>query len=306
MSKYDNAKGLIFNIVHGSFVDGWGIRTTIFLKGCPLRCVWCCNPEGQSFEPELRIICSHCNGCGRCVPICPNHALTVKNDIVVVDRSVCNGCGDCVDACWYGALDIFGKTYTVSQMFEIIKKDIQFYKNSDGGLTIGGGEATCYPEFCLGMIENCHNAGITVAIDTCGYVPSELGKEVLRQADLILFDIKGLNSELHQRNTGRPNATIWAVLDQLDQLKKDVIIRVPVITGYNDDEAELGKTAERLSHYKCIKRVDILPVHEYGKSKYEELDREYLVNGIEKTTPERQKNIYQMFASHGLATQIGG
>jgi len=145
----DNTKGLIFNIIHGSFVDGYGIRTTIFLKGCPFKCVWCCNPEGQSFDAELRAVAADCNGCGNCAKACPEKAVEVKEDgdkfSVNVDRKLCTNCGKCIDVCYTGALSFYGKDYTLDEMFEVIKKDEQFYRSSGGGVTIGGGEATWYP-----------------------------------------------------------------------------------------------------------------------------------------------------------------
>jgi len=305
MDNYINAKGLIFNIVHGSFVDGYGIRTTIFLKGCPLRCVWCCNPEGQGFKPQVKVISTHCNGCGRCVEACNKAAVAIVDGCVKIDRSLCNGCGKCAEKCWFDALDIFGKEYTAKEMFEIIARDQAFYNASGGGLTIGGGEATCYPEFCLGLIHLCHDAGINVAIDTCGYVSSGPGLEVLKQADLILFDIKGLNNEAHIRNTGFSNKMILENLQILCDSGKKIIIRIPLIPDYNDSGHELKDIAKLLSRLKCIERVDLIAFHEFGKTKYRQLNMNYAVS-TSLIPEQRQEEVKALFESYGLNTQLGG
>jgi glycyl-radical enzyme activating protein len=305
MTDFGKAKGLIFNIVHGSFVDGYGIRTTIFLKGCPLRCVWCCNPEGQQFEPELKVVEEHCNGCGKCVDACPVNAVAIEDGRVKIDRSLCDGCGECAETCWFDALEIFGKPYTAKEMFDIMVKDKAFYESSGGGLTIGGGEATYYPEFCLELISLCHEAGINVAIDTCGYIQSELGLEVLRQADLLLFDIKGMDDEKHMAATGVSNKLIHKNLHMLNDLGKSIIIRIPVIPGHNDSDEELESMAKMLSGLKSVERVDLIFFHEFGKVKYRQLGKEYKMPKI-SASPERQQEIKELFESYGFKTQLGG
>lgn len=303
-------KAPIFNVVHSSFVDGWGIRTTIFLKGCPLRCLWCCNPEGQKLQPELRVSYDKCNGCGMCVGMCPQGALSMTEAdengrrLVRVDREKCDGCGQCRDHCWYGALGLFGDMKTPEEMFEDIVKDKPFYDASGGGLTIGGGEATLYPEFCLRLIELCHEQGINVAIDSCGQT-GEAGREVYRAADLILFDIKGMDEERHIANTGVGTQIIHDNLRYLNSIGKPVIIRVPAIPGHNAGDEELKQIAEFLAGFSCIERVDIIPFHEFGKVKYEELDMEYPMKA-EAMSQERQDEVEALFRSYGLNVQIGG
>ena len=303
MKDYSQAKGLIFNIVHSSFVDGWGIRTTIFLKGCPLRCIWCCNPEGQSLKPELKITYANCDGCGACISACPQNALSINNEKIHVDRSLCTGCGKCCDGCFTDALGIFGTWYTAEQMFEIVKKDKPFYLQSGGGLTIGGGEATLYPEFCLGLIQLCHGDGIEVAIDTCGYVIGEKRFSVLEQADLILFDIKGLNDAAHIANTGVSNRVIYGNLRRLDALGKSVIIRYPMIPGYNLDEAEA--IADYLTQFSCIERVDLIGYHRFGATKYDQIGMTYTVEGESMPAQQRQE-ILELFQAKGHNAQLGG
>jgi len=306
----DNTKGLIFNIIHGSFVDGYGIRTTIFLKGCPLKCVWCCNPEGQSFDPELRVISADCSGCGNCVKACPEKAISFEEQDgkyeVAVDRKLCSGCGRCIDVCYTGALSFYGKEYTVDEMFDLIKKDEQFYRSSGGGVTIGGGEASWYPDYTLNLIRKCKKNYISAAVDTCGYVTSEKGLKALEEADLLLFDFKIFDEEEHIKHTGVSNRIIKENLTRLAEGGQNIIIRVPVIPGYSDSDENLTAIADFLAGLKTIKRVDILPVHEYGKAKYAEIGMEYKLNSVRPIPPERQQEILEMFKGRGLNVQIGG
>ena len=300
-----DTKALVFNIVRSSFVDGYGIRTTIFLKGCPLRCVWCCNPEGQSMDPELKVTYGNCDGCGLCVPRCNESALSIIDGLVSVDRKKCTGCGQCVDACFKDALGMFGTWYTADEIFEIVKKESDYYRTTGGGLTIGGGEATLWPDFVLELIDLCHQNYIHTAIDTCGYTTTEKGLECLKKADLLLFDIKGLDTAAHRENTGVDNDVIQKNLRLLSDLRKPMIIRLPIITHYNDSDDELEKEAELISGLKSVERVDLIPVHEYSMVKYQQMDREYLLSS-EPVSDERQEKLLQLFKSYGLNAQIGG
>ena len=301
MSGFETAT--VFQVVHGSFVDGWGIRTTVFLKGCPLRCVWCCNPESQRSQPELRVIPEHCSGCGRCLDQCPAGALTLDGRLIRVDRSKCDGCGACVQSCWPGALTIWGSERTAQDVFSECLRDREFYVQSGGGVTLSGGEATLWPAFCLEMIRLCHDERIPVAIDTCGQVETEAGVEVLRRADLILFDVKGLDPETHRRNTGVRNETILRNLNRMEEWGKDVIIRYPVIPHHNQQEA--AEIARLLSGLRCVNRVDLIPYHFYGAEKYNQLGRRYSLQ--ESAIPaEEQQRLLELFQDAGLHVQLGG
>ena len=250
------------------------------------------------------MIYDDCNGCGRCPALCDRGALSMKDGKVAVDRSKCDVCGACSEFCYTGALGPFGQYYTVDEMFDYLKKDKMFYDASGGGVTIGGGEATCFPDFVLPLIEKLHGEGIKVAIDSCGYVTSERGREIYRQADLVLFDIKGL--EHHRENTGVDNDVIWENLRWLNSIHRDVIIRMPIIPGYNDDWQEIQREAELLSQFNCIKRVDILPYHPYGKSKYREIGKAYEIPEGTKVPEEYQQRIKELFEEKGFLTQLGG
>jgi len=299
--------GVVFHIIHGSFVDGPGVRTTVFLKGCPLRCVWCCNPEGQNIHPELKVTSTLCNLCGRCVKVCPVNAikLNVNDEKVAVDRELCTNCLKCVEVCYIKALDVFGRYMSVDEVFNIVRRDKDFYEESGGGVTIGGGEPTFQPQFTYALLKKCKEDGIHTALDTNGYAPTEETFKVLQEADLRLYDIKGMNPQEHLKNTGVSNEVILANLKRLDSVRKPVIVRMPIVPGYNDSEENIKSAAEFLSKLRIVERVDLLPYHEYGKIKYKQLGREYKVN-TSPPTENKLKEIKSTLESYGLKVQIGG
>lgn len=305
----DGTRGLIFHIIHGSFVDGYGIRTTVFLKGCPLRCLWCCNPEGQQNYGELKVTPSICDTCGRCLQVCPENAIQIRGDAKVdrvkIDRSLCSKCGKCIAACYQGALDWFGKYYTVDELFDIVKKDEQYYRASGGGITIGGGEPTFQPSFTHAFMRKCQENYIHVALDTCGYTTTTEGLKVLEEADLLLFDIKGVDPATHLRNTGVSNEIIISNLKHLDAMRKPIIIRLPIIPGYNDEMENVIATGEFLSHLKSVERVDVLAYHKYGEAKYGQLGKEYEIR-VQPPTEEHINNIKATLERYGLKVQLGG
>ena len=261
----------VFNLVNGSFVDGPGIRTTIFLKGCRLRCKWCCNPEGQSFQPEMRFLAAHCrSGCSDCVSACPEGAIRRDTGTLKIDRAKCIGCGRCETACFEDALRLFGKWYTPEDLMGRIRREKPYLTRSGGGVTIGGGEATCWSAFCRELIRLCHAEGIHTAIDSCGYPCTEETLSALDAADLVLFDLKGMDSARHQENTGAGNEEILRTFEHLRATNKPVIVRAPLVPGYNDSPEELAALGRLLRESPNVERVDLMPYHEYGVSKYEE------------------------------------
>ncbi|MBR1779942.1 MAG: glycyl-radical enzyme activating protein [Oscillospiraceae bacterium] len=298
---------LIFNQVNGSFVDGWGIRTTIFLKGCPLRCKWCCNPEGQGFAPQLRYLEAHCSGCGNCLSACPAGAITLAEGKVVIDRSRCDNCGRCEQVCWQEALRITGQPQSAQEVFQSLLREKPFFDRSGGGLTIGGGEATCFPAFCLELIELCHGAGIPVAIDSCGYMAGRDSFRVLEAADLVLFDLKGMDPARHRANTGVDNAPILDTFRRLTELQKPVIVRLPVIPGHNDSPEELAAVTQLLSRSPNVARVDVLPYHTFGRVKYDELGMPYPMGDAAAPLSDGDvAGLVDQLTSAGLRVQIGG
>jgi len=304
--------GVVFDIVHSSFVDGPGVRTTVFLKGCPLRCLWCCNPEGQKFDPELKFIAANCNSCGKCTEICPAGAISLNaaepEQKLAVDRNLCTMCGKCVDACPENAFGYFGKRMTVEEVMKILIRDQTYYSRSGGGVTIGGGEATAQPDFALALIRECRENYIHTAVDTCGYTTTEKGLAVLEEADLLLFDVKGIDPLAHKKNTGVSNEIILENLRRFNDSGKPIIIRYPFIPGYNDSEENVEATIALLENMKSIERVDIIGYHEYSKIKYRELGRPYPLAHMGKNTltEETLEAVKLRFEQHGLHTQLGG
>lgn len=301
-------KGVLFHIIHGSFVDGYGIRTTIFLKGCPLRCHWCCNPEGQLPTPELKFSASLCNCCGNCVDVCPEKAIKTtadKQTPVTIDRKLCTNCGECIKVCYTSALEWFGKYYTVDEVFDIIKKDTPFYRSSGGGVSIGGGEPTSQAEFTHALMRKCQENNIHTAVDTCGYTINEKGLEVLEQADLLLFDLKGIDPEEHLRNTGVSNERIFSNLKHLNDTGRPIIVRVPLIPGRTDSPQNIQREIELLAGLKSVERVDIMAYHEYGRIKYEQLGKEYSL-AAKPYSETYLEDIKKLFEQAGLTVQLGG
>lgn len=307
MQSETGKKGIVFNIVHGSFVDGYGIRTTVFLKGCPLRCKWCCNPEGQKYEPELKFTESLCNGCMKCIDVCPTGAIkkSESGEKIEIDRKLCTNCMKCIDSCFLGALDKFGTYYTVDELFDVIRRDMSYYKASGGGVTIGGGEASMHTDFTLALIRKCKENFIHVAVDTCGYTISEKAFEVLSEADLLLYDIKGMDPEQHIRDTGFSNELILTNLQKLDKLNVPTIIRMPLIPGHNDSDEAMEKAAEFLSTLKNLDRVDLMNYHTFGVIKYAQIGMNYELE-LTPLSQERLDEIRAIFARYSIKTQIGG
>jgi pyruvate formate lyase activating enzyme len=302
-------RGIVFQIIHGSFVDGHGVRTTVFLKGCPLRCVWCCNPEGQAGFLEIKITSGKCNRCENCVRVCPKRAISLngnREDVRVnIDRDSCTNCKKCIDVCFTGALEVFGKDMSVEEVFNRVQQDRLYYQHSGGGVTIGGGEPTSQPFFTYALLKKCQASSIHTAVDTSGYVVDHEGYKVLEEADLLLYDLKGMDPSEHMSNTGVSNGRILENLKRLAGINKPIIIRVPIVPGYNDSRQGIRRMAEFFSKLKSIERVDLLPYHKYGTVKYGQLGRIYQLN-IQPPDIEYMNSLKSLFERSGLKTQVGG
>ncbi len=230
--------GQIFNVMRFSTHDGPGIRTTVFLKGCPLSCWWCHNPENWQHVPSEVYIADRCIDCGICIEACPNQALARTPQGITADPARCTHCGRCVDACPSEARERTGWPVTVPELVSTIERDIPFYEQSKGGVTFSGGEPLCQAEFLMAMLKACGQLEIHRAVDTCGYAASDLLLQVARFTDLFLFDLKALDPVTHRAETGVDNAGILANLKQLSGSGADIVIRIPLIPGVNDDEQQ--------------------------------------------------------------------
>ncbi len=272
-------KGCIFNIQKFCLHDGPGIRTVIFMKGCPLHCRWCSNPESQSGKKEIIYDAKLCIGCGGCVAVCPIAAVTVTRDKrVSIDRDRCNKCGVCSTQCPTTALQILGKEMTAKEILNIVEADRLFYQTSGGGVTISGGEPLFQPEFLFDLLKQLKENEINTAMETSGIAPWDVIKELCKLLDWVLFDIKHLDRKKHLESTGVNNDQIIDNLSKLSAIKKNLILRIPVIPGFNMDHDFYDKIIKIVNN-ENINFVDLLTYHRLGSDKYEKLGKKYeLIN----------------------------
>jgi len=295
--------GLITNIQRYSLHDGPGIRTTVFLKGCPLDCWWCHNPEGLAPEREVVTVASRCLHCGECAKACPEGVAVAGT---TPERAVCVRCGACVRACPTGARQFAGTTMTVDDVLWEIDRDRIFYDDSSGGVTLSGGEPLLQLEFLLALLASCRQAGIHTAVDTCGFVKDTQLLQVAVLTDLILFDLKILDEARHREFTGVSNRLILDNLRQLSYRHPNVWLRVPLIPGINDAPDELDAIARFAASLSGIRQVNLLPYHRTGIQKFQRLNREYRLPNLASPSSEQMEAAADHFAAHGLKVRVGG
>lgn len=297
---------LISNIQRFSTKDGPGIRTTVFFKGCPLRCKWCHNPETHLLSSEIMYNRENCTLCGRCVAACPEGAITIENNNVVTDTKKCTSCQKCTEDCFYNAREISGKSFTFEEVCDILERDLAFYSESGGGVTFSGGECLMFPEMLTMLLKFCKARRIHTAVDTSGFSTWEVFEKIIPYTDLFLYDIKAASSSLHEELTSVPNHLIWENLEKLCEKGADVNLRVPLIEGCNADMDEVREIAERCSRLG-IKKVNLLPYHDMGKYKYTKLGREYDSNSMSTPSEEKMNEFKKLFEEYKFTdVKIGG
>ena len=299
-------EGIIFDIKKFALHDGPGIRTTVFLKGCPLRCAWCHNPESQSPKRELIVRPQRCIRCGACVVLCEPGALSVGKIGPRVNLRLCSACGACQDACNAEALQVVGKAVTVVEVLAEVLKDEAFYRQSKGGVTFSGGEPLAQPNYLLELLKESKRAGLHTTVDTCGYTPWKNIEKILPFADLFLYDIKLMNDKLHKKHTGASNKLILTNLEKLAESGARIIVRFAVIPGINDGDKSVRQIADFVAKLKRVERIDILPYHAMAADKYLHLQR---IQEMAKVKPPREESvarIKKIFEGRGLKVKVGG
>jgi pyruvate formate lyase activating enzyme len=300
---------LIYDIRQYSIHDGPGVRTTVFFKGCPLACAWCCNPESQAGHPEPVWIRDRCLGCDLCLEVCPRGALqTDAAGAKAIDLSRCDRCGQCAERCPGEALNLIGRWQTVDEVLAEVARDALFFEASGGGLTLSGGEPLAQADFAAELLRRYKHEekGAHAAVETCGFVEWPVLAQVAADVDLFLYDIKHMDPAAHLRLTGRDNRIILENARRLAEAGHGLVIRLPLIPGLNDDRDNLEATAEFASSLPGSGRIDILPYHRLGEPKYRRLGKEYALEGEPSLSGAKAARARDILEAKGLEVAIGG
>ena len=296
--------GRIFNIQRFSTEDGPGIRTTVFLKGCPLTCLWCANPESQQTRRQLAHNDALCDQCGRCLTACGKQAIELTATGIRVNRDLCDNCGDCVKVCGPRALRMIGDDMTVDEVVEEVLRDRLYYRSSQGGVTCSGGEPLMQAPFVAALFERCRDEGLHTTLDTTGHGSARALTAVLEHTDLVLFDLKVMDDALHRQTTGITNRQILRNARLVSDSPAQMIVRVPLIPGVSDTDENVTAIARFVRELRPGIVVNVLPYHRFGMNKYAMLDRAYPMNDAQPPTHARVAQIVESFEAHGLACEI--
>lgn len=297
-------KALIFDIQRFSLHDGPGIRTVIFFKGCPLRCVWCQNPESLNPYKEIAFYENKCINSGKCITMCKQHSIKLDN-INMIDRSTCDACGACADACPSSAIKVVGRYYTAKELLEEVLKDKPFFDQSEGGVTFSGGEPALHHRFLKAFIEMCNKQGIHTAMETCGYFNMAVMQDTIKLVDLILYDIKIFDETKHIKFTGKTNKIIFENLKRLVTVAKNVVPRMPIIPQYTADEENIVSIAHVLMSLG-FRKIYLLPYHAMGEAKIKPIGSSQPYLKLLPLSSDELKNIQHIFTINGLETILYG
>ena len=297
--------GKVFEIRRFAVHDGPGIRTTVFLKGCGLSCIWCHNPEGISHNPAIGYIEQKCVGCGECAVVCPVAAHRMEDRSHIFNRANCIGCGKCAAACLGGALMFYGRKMTVVELLATILEDRVFYQKSGGGVTLSGGEPLMQTDFCVELLKQLKAKNIHTAVDTSGFASREKFTRLMPYTDLFLFDIKHIDEEKHKIYTGQSNKLILENLHYLNNNGAAVEIRIPLIPNVNDDAEGMNKTGAFLSQLPQIQKVKVLPYNSLAGSKYLSLGMENTLPIVAPPTDNKINEILSILKKYGLNAVSG-
>ena len=298
-------EGTVLRLERFAIHDGPGIRTTVFLKGCPLRCDWCHSPESQGVDPEFMPLADRCVRCGACTDACPHHAVRPAAEATEAAPAECTTCGNCAAVCPSGARELVGYRTTVPALLALVERDRIFYDESGGGVTFSGGEPLMQPEFLTEAVEACRDSGMHVAVDTCGLGDTSALLEIARSTDLFLFDLKMMDEDRHRVYTGASNARILHNLERLAAAHRNIVVRFPLIPGVNDDDANVRAMGALLASLR-LTRIDVLPYHRAGLAKYHRLHRPYALPDTQPPAPEAVVHAARLLEGCGLIVRPGG
>jgi pyruvate formate lyase activating enzyme len=298
--------GNVFDIKKFSIHDGPGIRTTVFLKGCPLHCTWCHNPEGISPSSEIQYWDKRCIGCQECVEVCENRAIAFINEVRFHYPELCQGCGACAQVCPTEAIELIGSRMTVLEVMEAIEKDVIYYDQSNGGVTFSGGEPLLQTEFLEAVLRACKDHGIHTVVDTSGYVSFGVLKKIKPLVDLFLYDIKLMDTDRHIQHTGVSNQLILENLRELVITGAQVTARIPIIPGINDDSDNICQTGDFLKSLGTLPEVNLLPYHRAATHKYQRIGSNYLLPEVMPPSDDQMSRITWELENYGLSVKIGG
>lgn len=300
-------KGLIFDIKRYAIHDGPGIRTTVFFKGCPLRCQWCHNPEGQESTPEIMVRSERCaEECQDCVSQCPQGAISKDGEVILVDQTKCDFCAKCREVCVYEAVDIIGREVEVRDVIDEIEKDRIFFDESGGGISFSGGEPLMQLDFLGALLVEVKKKEIRITVDTCGYAPFDALDSIRENVDLFLYDIKIMDDKKHKEYTGMSNQIIIENLRKLSEKGSSIAIRIPIIPGVNDDEENIQSIAKFLLLLDNIKHINLLPFHRGGIEKYKRLGKKIQAKAVPPPSNEKIEGIKKMLEDSGFLVKTGG
>jgi pyruvate formate lyase activating enzyme len=306
----EHLSGRVFDIQRWSLHDGPGIRTNVFLKGCPLRCIWCCNPESQEGRPELAYFIDKCIRCGRCVALCPYGAIDMHSNAIRTDRSVCtthcykDGSFPCLGRCYSGARKLIGPKMTVEEVLREVMKDALIYEQSGGGVTFTGGEPMYQFAFLKALAQACKQSWLHVAMETCGYASWKKYQQILELVDFVFLDIKLLDNQQHKKLVGRPNKMILdnavRIAEHMRLKQGTVVVRTPVVPGITDADTIAGIAAFVRKRMPGVATYELMAYHRFGRGKYNDIGRDYPLPDLEPEKPGDLALLRDVVSSHGL------